>query len=371
MQVPFLDLKKINLQYQDLFSNELNNILQDGWYIMGNRLNNFENEYAKFCGVQHCMGVANGLDALILILRAYKELDKLKDGDEVIVPANTYIASILAISENNLTPILVEPTIKSFNIDPALIETKITKKTRAILSVNLYGQPANYSLINSIAEKHNLLVIEDAAQSHGANHNGKMSGSLGDAAGHSFYPGKNLGALGDGGAITTNDSALAEKIHFLRNYGSKIKYENILKGVNSRLDELQAAFLSIKLKNLNNENDKRREIASLYLNNINNPDIILPIEESSNRHVWHVFVVMIEDRNKFQKYLLQNGIQTVIHYPIPPHKQKAYPEFNNLCLPITEKIHKQVISLPISPVLTDEQVHYIIKVLNEYKHNES
>jgi dTDP-4-amino-4,6-dideoxygalactose transaminase len=366
MLIPFLDLKKINLQYEDSFKNTLEEVLNEGWFIMGQNLKSFETEYAAYCGSKHCIGVANGLDALILILRAYKELGLMKDGDEILVPSNTYIASILAISANNLTPVLVEPNIESYTIDVELIEAKITSKTKGILAVSLYGQTPNFSAINNIASKHSLKVIEDAAQSQGAKHFGMISGGIADASGHSFYPGKNLGALGDGGAITTNDDALANIILALRNYGSHKKYENIYKGLNSRLDELQAAFLSIKLRDLDNANQKRRAIAELYLKGIQNPLITLPVEVVNNMHVWHVFVVRTANREHFQNYLSKNGIQTVIHYPIPPHRQLAYTELAHLSFPITEKIHLEVISLPISPVMPLDQVEYVIEVINNY-----
>ncbi len=366
MTIKFLDIQKINLNHQAEFEAAFNRVLNSGWFILGKEVEQFEKEYAVYCETKHCIGVANGLDALILLIRAYKELGLFVDGDEIIVPANTYIASILAISANNLIPILVEPDEKTFNINPELIEQKITTKTKAILGVNLYGQTANWWALNNIAKKHHLKLIEDAAQSHGALHHGKKSGSLADAAGHSFYPGKNLGALGDGGAITTNNDELASVILALRNYGSFKKYENIYKGINSRLDELQAAFLRIKLKYLQNDNEKRNDIAGKYLMEINNPEIGLPVIESTNISVWHLFVVRVKNREAFQQYLSDNDIQTVIHYPIAPHQQLAYKEFASLSFPITEQIHKEVISLPISPIMTDEEVDYVISKVNNY-----
>ena len=366
IQIPFLDLKKINLQYNSQFKEALGKVLDVGWVIMGQYLKTFEKEYADYCGSKHCIGVANGLDALILILKAYKELGYMKDGDEIIVPANTYIASLLAISANQLTPVLVEPDLDTYTLNESLIEEKITDKTKGILAVSLYGQPPNFTLINQIAEKYSLKVVEDAAQSHGAKHFDKISGSLANATGHSFYPGKNLGALGDGGAITTDDDILANVLVALRNYGSHKKYENLYKSVNSRLDELQAAFLSVKLKGLDNANEIRRKIANQYLIGITNPAITLPVEAKNNKHVWHVFVVRIANRERFQQYLTDNGVQTVIHYPIPPHKQKAYKELSSLSLPITEKIHKEVISLPISPVMPPDHVEYLIEIVNNY-----
>ena len=365
--IPFLDLKTINLEYALEFKEKFANILQKGWYVLGDSVESFEREYADFCGAKYCVGVANGLDALILILKAYKELGFLEDGDEIIVPANTYIASILAISGCNLVPVLIEPNIENYLIDESLIEEKITIKTKAILVVSLYGQMPNFVEIQRIADKYSLKVLEDAAQSHGAKHHDRISGGVADATGHSFYPGKNLGALGDGGAITTNDENLANVLKALRNYGSHKKYENIYKGVNSRLDELQAAFLSVKLKDLNSANQKRRAIAEQYLKGIKNTLITLPLVADNNLHVWHLFVVRVVDRVNFQNYLSLNNIQTVIHYPIPPHKQLAYTEFAHLSLPVTEKIHREVISLPMSPVLVESQVEYIIDVINNYR----
>ncbi|MCF8340949.1 MAG: DegT/DnrJ/EryC1/StrS family aminotransferase [Chitinophagaceae bacterium] len=364
--IKFLDLKTINLKYKYEFNNELNNLLENGWFIMGNKLSNFEKEYAEYCNTKYCIGVANGLDALTLILRAYKELQLINDFDEIIVPANTYIASILSISSNNLIPILIEPDETTYNIDYNLVRRKITNKTKAILAVHLYGQTANITELKIIAKEYNLIIIEDAAQAQGAKHYESMSGSLGNAAAHSFYPGKNLGALGDGGAITTDDKKLADILFALRNYGSQVKYNNIFKGYNSRLDELQAAFLSIKLKFLDEDNSRRRDVASKYLREITNPFIKLPHEDKFNQHVWHVFVIMTEFRDKLQQYLTNNNIQTVIHYPIPPHKQEAYKELNNESFPITEKIHNHILSIPISPVITDEEVDYVIEILNKY-----
>lgn len=365
--IKFLDLYKVNQHHKEDLTAAFIRVLDSGWYITGNELKSFEKQFATYCGVNHAIGVANGLDALILIIRAYKELGAFKDGDEIIVPANTYIASILAISANNLVPILVEPNLQTYNIDAKLIEAKITSKTVAILPVHLYGQLCEMDPINKIAKKHNLKVIEDCAQSHGAvNIDGKMAGNLGDAAGFSFYPGKNLGALGDAGAITTNDAQLAEILRALLNYGSHIKYKNLFKGVNSRLDELQAALLSVKLKHLDSETMIRKSIANSYINGIINNKIVLPKVENQSAHVWHLFVVRTANRDDLQQYLTQNGIQTVIHYPIPPHKQEAYKELVELKYEITEKIHLEVLSLPISPVMEKEEVEKVIKVLNAY-----
>jgi dTDP-4-amino-4,6-dideoxygalactose transaminase len=364
--IKFLDLYKINQQHKEELKKAFERVLDSGWYIMGNELKTFENNFAVYCSTKHAIGVANGLDALILILRAYKELGVMADGDEVLVPSNTYIASILAISANNLVPILVEPDLDTYNIDPALIESKITARSKAILPVHLYGQLADMKQINSIAKKYNLKVVEDCAQSHGATMGGIMAGNFGDAAGFSFYPGKNLGALGDGGAITTNDDQLAATIRALLNYGSHKKYENLYKGINSRLDELQAALLSVKLNNLDNETERRRSVAEKYIQKINNPRIKLPSVKQPRAHVWHLFVVKVEDRTGFQKYLDNNGIQSMIHYPIPPHKQAAYREWNDLSYLISEKIHNEVISLPMSPVLEDDEINSVIRILNAY-----
>lgn len=346
-------------------------VQESGWYILGEKVKTFEKEFAEYCGTKYCIGVANGLDALILILEGYKHLGFIKEGDEVIVPSNTYIASILAISKANLTPVLVEPDINTYLINPDLIEQKITSKTKAILPVHLYGRLCDMDAINAIAEKHNLKVIEDSAQSQGAIYkNGKRSGNLGDASGFSFYPGKNLGALGDAGAITTNDDELAEVIKALRNYGSHKKYENIYLGLNSRLDELQAAFLSVKLKKLDEENAIRRAVADHYLNNIKNKKIILPHVNDTAKNdlsiVWHVFTVRAERRDEFQSYLTTNNMQTVIHYPIPPHKQAAYKEWNNQSFPISEQIHNEIISLPISPVMDQAEVKRVVEIVNAY-----
>jgi len=365
--IPFLDLKTLNAQYEKELIQASTEVIKSGWYIHGKACQNFEKEFAEFCGTEYCIGVANGLDALTLIFSAYKEMGILTESDEVIVPANTYIASILSISQNGLNPVLVEPDIHTYNLDPSKIEAKITSKTKAIMAVHLYGQVANMSQINDIAKKHDLKVIEDSAQAHAAMYEGKRSGNLSDASGFSFYPGKNLGALGDGGAVTTNDKVLADTIRALGNYGSHKKYENLYKGVNSRLDELQAALLSVKLKHLDRDTQRRREIADYYLGNINNKCIILPKVENKESHVWHLFVVRTDNREKLQKFLLENEIQSMIHYPIPPHKQEAYKELKDLTFPITEKIHAEVLSIPMSPVLTKEQTTKIVAVLNRYE----
>lgn len=368
MKIPFLDLKQINDEYSNLIKQNINEVIDSGWYVLGDQVKRFENEFAKYCGSKHCIGVANGLDALTLILHAYKKMSLLTDGDEVIVPANTYIASILAISANDLTPILVEPDIKNYLIDPMKIEDKITKRTKAIMVVHLYGQVTPMDEIWKLAKKYNLKIIEDSAQSHGAIYANKRCGSLGNASGFSFYPSKNLGALGDAGAITTNDDQLADMVRCLANYGSQVKYNNLYKGVNSRLDELQASVLSVKLKNLDEINYKRRIIANLYLTKINNKAVILPTKVSDEKaHVWHVFVVMVANRKKFKQYLDENGIQTLIHYPIPPHKQNAYKEMSYMSFPISEKIHNQIISIPISQIQTLTQTEYVIDIINKFE----
>lgn len=365
MNIPFLDLKNINNQHRQELIEAATRVIDSGWYIRGQEVENFEKEFATYCGTQHCIGVANGLDALILVLRAWKELGKLKEGDEVIVPANTYIASILAITENRLKPVLVEPDINTYNIDPKLIEQAITPKTKAILAVHLYGQLADMPAILDIAQRNNLLVLEDAAQAHGASLNGRKAGNWGDAAGFSFYPGKNLGALGDAGAVTTNDEELAQAIRAISNYGSHKKYENLYQGVNSRLDEMQAALLCVKLQSLDKETEHRREIAEIYLTNIKNQSITLPPHVQEN-HVWHLFVIRSQQRETLQSFLTEQGIQTLIHYPIPPHKQHSYRAWLTQSYPITETIHKQVLSLPISNIVQYSQAENIAEALNEF-----
>jgi dTDP-4-amino-4,6-dideoxygalactose transaminase len=365
--ISFLDLHKINLPYEAAFRQKMKDILDRGWYILGDEVRQFEKDFARYCDTKYCIGVGNGLDALTLIFKAYIQMGKLQKGDEVIVPANTYIASILAILQADLIPVPVEPDPETFNIDPDLIQQKITVKTKAILPVHLYGQLADMAAISKIAKNNNLLVIEDAAQAHGAQNTENIkAGNLGDAAGFSFYPGKNLGALGDAGAVTTNDEKLAKMIYSLRNYGSEIKYTNDFIGTNSRLDELQAAFLSVKLPNLDSENRQRIIIANHYLSEITNPKIILPGYNGGEHHVFHLFVIRNQGREKLQKYLSDNGIQTLIHYPVPPHRQKALPQWNNLSFPVTEQIHREVLSIPISPVMTIEEADFVVEILNSY-----
>ncbi|MCK4663293.1 MAG: DegT/DnrJ/EryC1/StrS family aminotransferase [Bacteroidales bacterium] len=362
--IKLLDLKKINSQYADELKKAAAKVIDSGWYLMGKQLEEFERKFATYIDTRHCIGLGNGLEALQLILNAYMEMGHMNEGDEVIVPANTYIASILAITENSLKPVLIEPNIETYNIDPKKIEEKITPKTKAIMIVHLYGQNAYSEKIGKLCNKYDLKLIEDAAQAHGTYYGDKRIGSLGDAAGFSFYPGKNLGALGDAGAITTNDPELAKIVRALGNYGSNIKYKNQYKGFNSRLDEIQAAFLRIKLKHLDDENDRRRKVANLYLDGIINDSIILPYVGDQKAHVWHLFVIRSQKREKLQKYLMDNGIQTLIHYPIPPHKQQAFKEWNNLSFPITEKIHREVLSLPISPVMDKSEIIRVIEVVN-------
>lgn len=365
--IKFLDLKKINEPYEVAFQEKLKAVLASGWYILGNEVAAFETNFAGYCGTKHCIGVGNGLDALVLIFKGYIQLGKMRKGDEVIVPANTYIASILAVLQADLVPVLVEPKLETYNINPNLISEKITSKTKAILAVHLYGQLAEMDQINEIANQNNLLVIEDSAQAHGAFlSKNQMSGNQSNAAAFSFYPGKNLGALGDAGAVTTNDSELAKTIQSLRNYGSETKYYNDFIGTNSRLDELQAAFLNIKFPHLDDDNNKRKAIAKRYLSNIKNDKIALPFWDLSDNHVFHLFVIRTQKRDELQQYLLKNGIQTMIHYPVPPHKQKALMDWDNLTFPITEKVHNEILSLPMSPVLTIDEVDYIIAILNQY-----
>jgi dTDP-4-amino-4,6-dideoxygalactose transaminase len=362
--IKFLDLKKINQPYENAFQQKLKSVLNNSWYILGNEVKEFENNFASYCNTNHCVGVGNGLDALVLIFKAYIQLGKLQKGDEVIVPANTYIASILAILQADLVPVLVEPKLETYNINPDLIQQKITIKTKAILAVHLYGQLAEMNQINEIANQNNLLVIEDAAQAHGAKSNPKLQNK--NAQAYSFYPGKNLGAIGDGGAITTNNDELANVLFSLRNYGSQVKYYNDFIGINSRLDEIQAAFLNVKLPNLNDHNNKRKAIAKRYLAEINNPKITLPFWDFSDNHVFHLFVIRTQNRTDLQQYLLQNNIETLIHYPVAPHEQKALQSWNNLSFPITEKIHNEVLSLPISPVMTYDEVSFVIQKMNAW-----
>lgn len=388
--IPFLDLQKINARFEPEFQTAFQRFLKTGHYILGNEVKLFEGEYANYCGTKHCIGTANGLDALILIFRAYIQLGKLQPNDEVIVPANTYIASILSVIQSGLKPVLVEPEEATFNISPKEIEKHLTNKTKAILVVHLYGQLADMGAINTIAKEHQLLVVEDAAQAHGAVVNSNLqvlnsktiieaspsqdqrptiqfkAGNLGDAAAFSFYPSKNLGCLGDGGAVTTNDAKLAECIRILRNYGSSEKYVNTLIGINSRLDEIQAAFLILKLRSLDDDNSKRQSIAKRYLSEIKNEKIALPFYDGTENHVFHVFVVRVLNRKVFTQFLSDHSLGWLIHYPIPPHRQVALSSFGHLSFPITENIHNSIVSIPISPVLSEEDVSSVIRVLNQY-----
>lgn len=366
--IPFLELKQITEKYQDEIHEAVLRVVDSGWYLLGNELQAFEQHYAEYIGTKYTVGCANGLDALIWILRAYKELGVMKEGDEVIVPANTYIATILSITDNGLVPVLVEPDIRTYEIDGSKIEEAITPKTKAVMIVHLYGQCAYTDQIGLICKKHNLKLIEDNAQAHGCLFKGdRKTGSLGDAAAHSFYPGKNIGALGDAGAVTTDDKELAEAIRALANYGSAKKYVFKYKGRNSRLDEIQAAVLSVKLKHLDQDVALRQKIAKKYIEGITNPRIILPYVTDYKAHAFHLFPIRCAERDRLQQYLTENGIQTVIHYPIPPHKQECYKEWNNLSFPITEQIHREELSLPMSPCLSDEEVDEVITRVNAFK----
>ncbi|MFC5875500.1 dTDP-4-amino-4,6-dideoxygalactose transaminase [Chryseobacterium arachidis] len=365
--IKFLDLQKINLLNQVEIEENILKTFQSGWYLLGEQTKNFEENLSKYIGVKHIIGVANGLDALRLIIRGYLELGYFKEGDEIIVPANTYIASILAITDNKLVPVFVEPDPQTHNLDFDKIEDAISDKTKAIMTVHLYGQVAFSNRLREIAEQHKLKIIEDNAQAIGAEYENIKTGALGDAAGFSFYPGKNLGALGDGGAVSTNDTELANIIRAIANYGSSQKYINTYKGLNSRLDEIQAAVLDVKLKYLDTDNAKRRKVAEQYISQIKNSDIILPnVEGLPESHVWHLFVIRTKRRNELQEFLSKNNIQSLIHYPIPPHQQQCYTEYSELQLPITERLSEEVISLPISQVMTDEEIAHVITVINQF-----
>lgn len=365
--IKYLDLKKLNEPYEEIILEKTRCLLSSGWYILGKEVEHFEREYASYCGVKHAIGVGNGLDALVLIFRAYIELGKLEKGDQILVPANTYIASILAVIEAGLEPKLVDVNLENYNLDIHAVKKALEPKTKGILSVHLYGQITEGQEIRGFSDEHGLLMIEDAAQAHGAKEGLKRAGAIGHAAGFSFYPGKNLGCLGDGGAVTTNDDELANCIKALRNYGSEEKYKNIYKGVNSRLDEIQASILTEKLKNLDQDNQKRRAIAERYINEIKNKNVEIPLWNKSENHVFHIFGVRVKDRNHFQDYLHQNQIYTMIHYPIPPHKQDCMKEFLQERFPISEQIHREIISLPCHQMLTEEEVSFIINAINNYK----
>lgn len=365
--IPFLDLKETNMPYQSEIEEAVLSVVRSGWYILGDQVKSFERAYAQYCGTANCIGVGNGLDAISLILKSYKELGVLKDGDEVLVPANTYIASILAVSSSGLVPVLVEPDINTYNIDPEKIGNKVTSRTKAILAVHLYGLVSPMNELKEIARKHNLKLIDDAAQAHGAAYHEQKVGSLCDATAFSFYPTKNLGALGDAGAVTTDDSELAAIVRALANYGTTSKYINKYKGENSRLDEIQAAVLAVKLKYLDKEVQARQNIASFYLRNIQNELIALPRVEQIEQHAFHLFVVRCHERDRLQQYLSDKGIRTEIHYPLPPHKQEAYKEWNSLSYPVSEKIADQIISLPLHISLKNEEVIRICSALNEFR----
>lgn len=365
--IKFLDLQKVTAKYADEIHEAVLRVVDSGWYLQGEENKRFEQDYAEYIGTDYAIGCANGLDALIWIFRAYVEMGVMQPGDEVIVPANTYIASILAISENGLVPVLVDPDMDTYQIDDRLIEKAITPKTKAILIVHLYGQCAYTDKIGDLCRQYGLKLVEDNAQAHGCKFNGKRTGSLGDAAGHSFYPGKNLGALGDAGAVTTNDAELAKTVRSLANYGSSRKYVFDYKGRNSRLDEIQAAILDVKLKHLDEDVELRKKVARYYIENISNPLIITPKVKDWDSHVFHIFPIRCSKRDELQQYLSENGVQTVIHYPIPPHKQECYKEWNNLSFPLTEQIHREELSLPMSPVMDMEEVKKIVLILDKFK----
>ncbi|MBO7572051.1 MAG: DegT/DnrJ/EryC1/StrS family aminotransferase [Bacteroidales bacterium] len=365
--IPFLSLKDVTAKYASEIHEAVMRVVDSGWYLLGKELGSFETNYANYIGTKYCIGVANGLDALTLIFQAYKECGILKDGDEVIVPANTYIASILAITENGLVPVLVEPKFDTLEIDDEVIESKITPRTKAIMIVHLYGRCAYTEKIGELCKRYNLKLVEDNAQAHGCRFGEKRTGSIGDVAGHSFYPGKNLGALGDAGAVTTNDEVLAQTIRSLANYGSSKKYVFEYCGRNSRLDEIQAAVLNVKLKYLDEDNSCRQQVAAYYYDNIRNPFITLPTRMLDENNVYHLFPIFCERRDELQQYLTEQGVQTIIHYPIPPHKQNCYNEWNAIPLPITEKIAREELSLPISPVMEKNMVEYVVETINKFQ----
>lgn len=365
--IKFLDLQKITQKYSEEIHEAVNRVVDSGWYLQGKENEIFETDYARYIGTKYTVGCANGLDALFLIFRAYIEMGVMNPGDEVIVPANTYIASILAISENGLKPVLVEPNIETYQIDDSKIEAVITERTKAILIVHLYGQCAYTNKIGDLCKKYELKLVEDNAQAHGCSFKSQKTGSLGDAAGHSFYPGKNLGAFGDAGAVTTDDEELAKLVRAIANYGSSRKYVFDYVGRNSRLDEIQAAVLGVKLKHLDEDTAIRRKVAKYYIDHIVNPAIITPIIKDWDAHVFHIFTIRTKKRDELQKRLTETGVQTIIHYPIPPHKQECYKEWNKLSFPITEQIHDEELSLPMSPVITEKEVQKVAELLNTWK----
>ena len=364
--IKFLELKKITALHGEEIKQAVNDVIESGWYLHSDANSRFESHFAQYIGTRHCIGVGNGLDSLTLILRAYKELGVIAEGDEIIVPANTYIATILAITDNNLKPVLVEPRLDTFQIDDSLIEKAITPRTRAIMIVHLYGRCAYTERIGELCRKYDLKLIEDNAQAHGCTYNGKRTGSLGDAAGHSFYPGKNLGALGDAGGVTTNDDQLADTIRALANYGSHKRYVFDMAGRNSRMDEIQAAVLDVKLKYLDEENSRRSSNALYYIKNISNPYVCVPSESYWRESVFHIFPLMTSQRDLLQSYLKENGVQTDIHYPIPPHLQRAYSQWGRPSLPVTERIHREELSLPVSQVLTEEECKEVTRLINDF-----
>lgn len=366
MDVPFLSLKEVNARHADELKAAAARVIDSGWYVLGDELAAFEHEFAAYSGVPYAVGVGNGLDALSLILRAYKELGALAEGDEVIVPGNTFIASFLAVTENRLVPVPVEPDPASYNLDVARVEAAIGPRTRAIMAVHLYGQLADMPALAALARRHRLLLIEDAAQAHGATRDGCKAGTLGDAGAFSFFPAKNLGALGDGGAVVTHDRTLAGRVAALRNYGSDVKYRHLYQGFNSRLDEMQAALLRVKLKYLDEDIAWRRRVARRYRDGISHPRIQLPHVAQENAHAWHLFVVRSAHRDALQRHLQARGIQSQVHYPVPPHRQPAYPALHGISLPLTERLHDEVLSLPIGPTLDDEAVAWVINACQTF-----
>ena len=366
--IKFLDIQKMTQSFQPEIGEAMQRVALSGVFIRGAELQRFEEAYASFIGSRFCIGVGNGFDALRLIMKAWILQGEMSEGDEVIVPANTYIASILAVSANRLTPVFVEPDLRTYNIDSARIEASITERTRAIMVVHLYGRNAMSSEIARIAEKYRLKIIEDNAQAAGCQWGEKRTGSLGHAAAHSFFPSKNLGALGDGGAVTTSDPSMAEMVRTLGNYGSLRKGINDVQGLNSRLDEIQAAVLHLKLARLDKDNERRRKSAGFYLTHIHNPRLVLPVcsTTNDNEHVWHLFVIRCQERNKLQSFLAERGVETLVHYPIPPHRQKAYSHMNRLSFEITEQIHREILSLPLNPVLQTSELQAVVDLLNGF-----
>lgn len=365
--IPFLSLRDVNARYADELKAAAARVIDSGWYVLGDEVAAFEREFAAYCGASHAVGVGNGLDALSLILRGYKELGVLEEGDEVIVPGNTFIASFLAITENRLAAVPVEPDPVTFNLDPAGVEAAIGPRTRAIMAVHLYGQLADMSALTALARRHKLLLIEDAAQAHGAISGGRKAGAFGDAAAFSFFPTKNLGALGDGGAVVTGDAVLAQRIAALRNYGSDVKYRHLFQGLNSRLDEMQAAMLRVKLKHLDEDIAWRRRLARRYREGIRHARIQLPAVAREEQHVWHLFVVQCAHRDALQRHLLAHGIQAQVHYPVPPHRQPAYVALRNAYLPLTERLHDEVLSLPMGPTMSEDAADRVIEACQSFE----